>query len=585
MSLIHQIILFFYFFSFTKSVKEKFIEKKITFKNNNFTKIRNLLTTDSQKLNNLITIYNPYDIVSYISSKNNQYGDIFITTNDEQGKSDKRLVYALKSDGSNYFSDTESYRIFEIINNTDGNNYYPEITPLIINKKNSLSLITLSHQGNFESFDFYLNIWSYRLKTQVMGDNSEINRNSFFHLKYYNYSDYILNTYITKGNKRFFRQKLYFSSSNITKMVPRAINEKWIESTLKSIFVSCFEVEDLIECLYANSNYIYIITIFDVYNLTQVYNTTLVENQITNGYIFSKCIYIKDYIGGFLYYLSNNTSPYLLFKKLNVINSTSLDYELINFLGPISINSNNGFPLNSYYLYNDIIKIDDNNIIYVSTDSYSEVIMIITFKLLNSDQNVLINYFKLELNQYNIKIYKDITIFKLKGLLGIGMTHFNYNLSGSQTYSSYFLIGMSSSVDPIIEINDDIFSEENNYTFKIEDLSFNFDNNIFGYTLSGIRIISSLDEEDLGFYLYSTEKQKKIETNEELSLTDIFTFKVINGFCVEKRNYSIVYESIIREPNYSNLISLSDGVEYYPSSNNNLETYYQPKKLYGKKLF
>ena len=50
-----------------------------------------------------------------------------------------------------------------------------------------------------------------------MNENSEINRNSFFYLKYYNYSNYILNTYISKRNKRFVRQKLYFSKINITK--------------------------------------------------------------------------------------------------------------------------------------------------------------------------------------------------------------------------------------------------------------------------------------------------------------------------------------------------------------------------------
>ena len=64
------------------------------------------LLTGSQNLNNIIEIYNPYDTVAYISSINNQNGDLFITTNSEGGDSDKRLIYALNSDGTNYFSDT-----------------------------------------------------------------------------------------------------------------------------------------------------------------------------------------------------------------------------------------------------------------------------------------------------------------------------------------------------------------------------------------------------------------------------------------------------------------------------------------------
>ena len=91
----------------------------------NSTSFRNLNENDNQKLNNIINIYNPYNIVSYISSKNDYNGDLFITTNTEEKNSPHRLVYALKSDGTNYFSGEESYKIYNI--NLDNVNTYPMI--------------------------------------------------------------------------------------------------------------------------------------------------------------------------------------------------------------------------------------------------------------------------------------------------------------------------------------------------------------------------------------------------------------------------------------------------------------------------
>ena len=564
-----------------KEVKVKLL------KNYNLTIKRKLINSDSQKLNNFVEIYNPYNTVGYISSINNQYGDVFIETNSEDGFSDKRVIYAIKSDGTNYYSDIDkSYKIFNIsVDENHGWNFYPMITPLIM--KNKESLVSLSHQGDFETFDFKINLAFTIQKTKVINMNSEINRNTFIHLKNYNYTNYILNAFMSKGKKnKFYIQKIFFDRTNITKIKPKLYEEVTIERVLENITISCFEVETLIECLYASTNYYYILSIFNSFNLTQMYyNTTFDNNELTSVYIFSKGIYIRDYISVFIYYLGDNRSPKVVFKKLNCQDSSSYDYNLVNYLEPIIINSDSHFDLNNYYLYNQIIKMDDNNIIYVSSNENSEIIIIVSLKLLNSDKNLLINYYKIELNLYNLKLYKDFTIFNLKDFLGIGMTHYNLSISESVIYSSFFIIGIGSSVNLTIEENKNIFDEDNNFSIGMSSLTSNIYNNIFGYSLKGFRIISSLNESILGFYLFSNENKSKIITNETISLSDNITFKVVKNLCIQKEEYSIIYESIISESSYSDLISLSDSVEYYPSSDTNLEEYYQPRDLYGKKAY
>ena len=174
--------------------------------------------------------------MAYISSVNNEKGDLFIITNELLGASDKKPVYAFKSDGSYYFSDNDKpYIIFESINDTReyGNNYYPQITPLIINNKEHLA--TFSHQGSFELFDFDLKKWFVLQKVKVIAENSEINRNSFIHLKYYNYSNYILNAFVQKGNRRFVRQLLYYEKTNIAQKYPNGDKREMITYILKTI--------------------------------------------------------------------------------------------------------------------------------------------------------------------------------------------------------------------------------------------------------------------------------------------------------------------------------------------------------------
>ena len=94
----------------------------------------------------------------------------------------------------------------------------PKITPLITKGKESL--ISLSHRGSFEAFDFENNLFFIRNIFNVMNENSECNRNTFIHLEYFNYTNYILNAYQGKksDNNRFILQRLFFDRTNITKI-------------------------------------------------------------------------------------------------------------------------------------------------------------------------------------------------------------------------------------------------------------------------------------------------------------------------------------------------------------------------------
>ena len=226
MNLILNIIFIFYSI-YTKELIINNADKISSDSKYKINKRKLLKYNDIQRLNNFVSIYNPYEKVAYISNTKNRNGDLFITTNSEIKENKTRLVYALRKNFTNYFTDNEgSYKIMNlIINNLGGVNAYPLITSLIID--NEEYIVSLSHQGCFESLDYKNGFASGRNTNSALIFSTNVNKNTFTSLKYYNNSNIILNSYISKDiNKNFFMlQKIFFGKSNINKTRPVPLNE------------------------------------------------------------------------------------------------------------------------------------------------------------------------------------------------------------------------------------------------------------------------------------------------------------------------------------------------------------------------
>ena len=575
-------ILFQIFFYINLSTNKKILDENISSSNKNILynndndsfNNRRLSTNDiNHKIDNLIYIESIEDKVSYISSSKSEDGSIYITTNTEELNSNKRIIYKIKTNGTNYIYD---YKIMTISSSIV--NEYPLVTELKIKAKEYL--VSLSHKGQFEVFDYKKNGTYYMSFFKLLNQNSVISKNTFTSLKYYDYSNYVLNAYVDKHDFCFLLQKFNYSHYNITKNTKIEKTEIIVDNAFKNSSVTCFEIENFIECLYTNYDYLYTVIIFKISNLEHIYNKTIEINPVAYDELFSKCIFIKENIGAFIYFIGDNQTPILKIMKF-ITNEN--EYQLKDYIEQININSNGIFPLGNNYIYNDIIKIDENNIFYISTLKDSIEIYIVMFKLLNNDQNVLINYYRIKITEsYNIKLYKDINTFSLNNLLGIGMTNFNYELDMNKTYASFFLIGnysLGNNVDIPNDIN--IFNEES--SIKISEL-INISNNIFGY-FCGIKITSLLNETDTGFYIYSNKQNKKINTNDLIYSNDIINFKINNNIPLKSGKYSIEYYVIVKEEDYDDFISYPNSVEYFPNNNNDFKTFFQPKIFYEKKSF
>ena len=529
---------------------------------------------DIQKLNKIIHLFSPFNKVSYISSITSKNDDLFISLNTEE-KEGKRVIYAIKSDGSNFFSDIDKpYKIFTLSDNNY--NIYPILALLIKNEKQYLVEITFDSM--FELYDYYNNVVYSQGIFQIIGQNSRIYKNTFISLDYYDNTDYILNAYVEKKNNYFLLQKLYFRQVDISN---RQIDcqQNQVEESSKQSQVSCFELLNIVQCLYVNEFKSYIIGIFNLSNLNLIFEEDLIDSIRTHE-IFSKNIHFKDNISAAIYFLTNNNQPFLIFKNLDII-----EKKLDDYIEKITINKDNKYELNGFYIYNDIIKINENSIYYINTKNETDKIMVIMFKFFNNSKSILINYYKINLSKYNIRIYKDLAIFKYNELLGIGITHYNYSLSNdNKTYGSYFIIGRMSAANISISEKNDIFNNDKNFTLKISDY-INIENNIFGYVIKEIIILSDLNRDILGFHLHSNELKKIIKTNEILSSNDKISFILNSELGVKLGNYILEYKVLITDSNYEDFFSFPDSYEFYANDELSLESLYQPQVLASKNAY
>ena len=242
---------------------------------------RKLSDSNSNDLNDLIYIYTNNDKIAYISSNKKENGDIYITINSEDSNFSKRLLYIIKADNT---IDNKTSIIDSVIHNE-----YPLTT--LLNIKNNDYLVTFSHEGlQFELIDYNQgNVYSCSI-FKVMQYNSLIHKNTFTRLKFYNNSDYVLNAYIEKHGSNFLIQKLLYVKYNITKSSNIQLTENNLGKAFINSTVTCFEIDNFIECLYTNSNLLYTISVFNISDLNNVYNEIIEENTVKYNELFSKCI-------------------------------------------------------------------------------------------------------------------------------------------------------------------------------------------------------------------------------------------------------------------------------------------------------
>jgi len=142
-----------------------------------------------------------------------------------------------------------------------------------------------------------------------------------------------------------------------------------------------------------------------------------------NDYSFFYSIYFRENAGAFAYYQTESgvSHPVIFFKKLNINKDSFMDYLSEN--NTIVLDQ---YTFNSYYILNDIIKINDNKIGFFTTSNSMKVLYIIILNFYNENnrENIKIRYYSIEIYELlNYKVWKDIKAYMFNDFIILGASY------------------------------------------------------------------------------------------------------------------------------------------------------------------
>ena len=515
----------------------------------------------SPQLNNIIQIsYNNY-IYNHISI--NSEGDMIIDSSSRVKK--ERIFYGLKKNGNPYFGssnlNTISVNRENDLGRNEGEAMFIKYTKNY-NYSNIGECLAFFPQKNSKYVEYYLfdentiyhfdtssdnfqDILSPRFSTLKLQADNESNIEYIF--SYVSSND--LGFYI--GNFDYFSEKAFCLNTN-----------KDIEEAQSSM-VSCYiTINKIYICFYLRSKkYRYMsINIANLNNnnkprINTIYSIDDDSDDENYNNIFFKAIHVKEGIGAFIYFKKLNYEyPTVEFKINNQLS-------LSDYISEMNLNEQSYIFNKDVYL-NDFIKMNDDQICYISTNIEQNILYIVILTLYNADNvnKVSTQYYKQNINDNsNINFHSQILSNIYSNFVTIAFSH--SLASGSDYGSSFIIIGYPNSYSSSFDVINEIKAQN----VTIDKLCFNLqktltiDNNLFGYEFYGTEIIDFSDELQLLFGDTVIPKH----------------FIVVNGRCL---NISFPNKDGIYK---ANSFKIEFAYVVYETANNYLGSYV-PKLFTGK---
>ena len=536
-------------------------------------------------LNNIICI-GELDF-RYVNIATNSNGDLVVETTAIPGNS-KRNFYGINIYGEPLFSNHQYHCSFNVTNETKSNNerYEAEIFFVTINNKEYLVSIAkgdryveLYNLSNCEikahkPVENFLNI-------QITNSRSSVTN----YIE--NNNNYTLLSFINKNSNSFNLMKLNITSVDLN------INPISAKNNITKVYgesISCF-ITDLnyVICFYIklnNSYYMHIGVYYnsDLKNKTEenTYHSLVPSDNNNKFNYFTKCFHLEGEKGVFAFYRSSNSTsmiknPLLLFKYFN---GSSLN----NYTSEIEINKYN---FNTYCLLNDIIKISNKTLCFISTSDTKDILYIVLLHIIDKN-NIIIRYYSINIfNLYQYKFFLDMRLHLYKNFITNAFSFCRQEICENKThphYTGFMIFSYPNGTDYNLNLTEYLY---NNNDFKIYNLTIDLkeniriDNNIFGLVYSGIKIKQITGCNNTIFYS-SINEYNEINNNYTLEKNEKIK---VNFSSYYEINCSISYIYIITEPGFDEYNNNTDFIvtDYGADSAdifNNNKSKYESRVLY-----
>ena len=536
-----------------------------------------------QWLNNLHMIEE--DSMKEFTVTNNYKGELFLSFQKVKDKKE-RYCFGFNSEGEGLFLDKskDKYTSYEVLEYGSCQVYYDYFQYIEIEDKSYL--FSGPKNGYVYLFDYINN---ERKQFFLFPDNSK-SCETVFQMK--NSKDMFFTTFSYTQSSSSSVYYLDFQKFKLTTSKLEKVKDISKVSTISGSRPYCNQNEEgYIFCFYLKKEdslnfYLSVINPDTI----EFEDTLLIEENFPTTRIFDEVINLKND----LYILAHSIEENVIkveFKKVSLKENS--DKILINYedyfsdIPQIIINKEKIFRIDQgTYKKNDLYKINDNKFaIFLreftkDKNSLSSVLLIYIFSLYNNDKNISVRRYSINFSLYNRKIKEDIRGFNLGDFLGIATVL----VDPSKDYlgiSSFITFGYVNTTEQE-GIDGKLKFNNANSKIIISQYINEIENNLFGYTFLGAKILSLPSEADSGYFIYNITNNK-IKKDDIVSRESELRFVLNNNFKVG--TYEIQFQVVVKEPEYEYMNVICEEVLQYPEGNNvNEKDFYKPKQIFGKKL-
>ena len=278
---------------------------------------------------------------------------------------------------------------------------------------------------------------------------------------------YSLFGYSYSTNKQYFVYKFKFTSIDISKNTPSYLY--YYNNNVIGKKISCYiSGSSYFVCFYIYKNtddlktYGYIKILNENFKQIGGMDIGYVYNKETT---FLKCIHYKADIGIFIYYYfinENNNQitpqiPKILFKSY----ACTIQYDFSCTIYDYSQNFKeielNRRVFNIHVLFNDLIKISDNKICFISTSDNKDVLYIVTLNIFTTVK-VIIRYYDIELfNKCNYKLFMELKGHLFNNFISLAFSFCPQEICTENTeeyYSGFMIFSYPNGTDFNMNITD-----------------------------------------------------------------------------------------------------------------------------------
>ena len=555
------------------SCKTEEINKGICIINNDIIK--------AQWLNNIIIIGGKEFI--YVNVESSETNNLYYLVSSFPA-SNERMFYILNNEGYGLFDKNNPFITLKVDDPEKKGRFESDLLLIKLfssdDNKEYLMSLSLGVQ-NVELYDFYnKNIYSNSME-KTFGQTN-INTLIGSHLKLKLFSEQNQNIYLfgilahkyptSAGEPNLFLKKVKLYSLDISNNNNFSYETQNIKCS-KTRMISCYETsKNFIVCFLKNEDNEYRIIIYN-YNLELKinYNLSMEISNVKEEQIFFKCIHFFEETGAFGFY-NTDANPLIVFQFKKYLYESN---EIIDHFKQIKID--NYYFSRELLTLSDMIKIEDKKFYFVGVSNNKDIFYIIS--LYNYyEENFEIKIYSINTqNLYNFIFSRVLKLTIYKNFLVLGA--FNSIESKENGYSSLIIFSYPNTTDANLELSDYLFK---NNKMKIYNLTFELnaqltiENNIFGYTYSGIQIIENCKGLK-NIYLSNLDNEK---INDDYFLPKGQNIKLI----IPK---SDIYNPFTCQFKYASVLSEPDFEEFqkYPIEildNGKYENYFQKKYYIGR---